>query len=156
MFSIQITTAGRIRMKFDQVPPNPTGMGCVKGVRGASPASGLHVGNKLYKTKVAGRPKSGHRMTWPHVLLQPWSLTMKGVYKIKVVEKHLTAIWLGTSYPDPGVRGGPKGGPVDLWILEGQCLAILTYFSHHTKPHHFNTIFKTSFESSRETPSHPG
>ena len=39
--------------------------------------------------------------------------------------------------------------------LEGQCLAIPTYFTYLTKPYNLNTIFKTFFESSRATPGNP-
>ena len=38
--------------------------------------------------------------------------------------------------------------------LEGQCLAIPTYFTHPTKPYNY-LLFNTYFESSRATPGNP-
>ena len=78
VFSIEIQTAGRIGMKFgtevvlevgegswggfDPVPP-PPGMGCVKGVQGASGASTVRFGENFIKQKLQGTPnlvKAGH------------------------------------------------------------------------------------------------
>ena len=39
--------------------------------------------------------------------------------------------------------------------LEGQCLAIPTYFWYHTRLKNFNTICNTYFESSLATPGNP-
>ena len=105
--------------------PHPPGMGCVKGVRGSSGASAAHFGKSFIKTKVAGCPQfSGGRSPfwtpnpdlegpWPHVLLEPWSLTKKSSSKIKVVVfvTNSYLVRLDTLYPDPLGPGGPKGGP---------------------------------------------
>ena len=104
MFSKEIQTAGQITMKFGKevvlkggkvlgffgpVPPPPGsgvhkgGLGCLKSLRGA-------FWQNLYKTKVVGHPQlsGGGSPFWtqnldpevpdPTVLLEPWSLTMKG------------------------------------------------------------------------------
>ena len=139
VFSIEIQTAGRIGMKFGMEVilegerllgggstqyPHPPGMGCVKGVRGSSGASAAHFGKSFIKTKVAGCPQfSGGRSPfwtpnpdlegpWPHVLLEPWSLTKKSSSKIKVVVfvTNSYLVRLDTLYPDPLGPGGPKGG----------------------------------------------
>ena len=69
-------------------PPTP-GMGCIKGVLGASVASTLHFGKNFIKQKLQGAPALVRGRSpfwapnldpegpWPHVLLEPWSLTMK-------------------------------------------------------------------------------
>ena len=106
LFSIEIQTAGRIGTKFGTevvleggkvlggfwpVPPLPTppGMGCIKGVWGASGASTMRFDENFIKQMLQGNPDlvggSPIRVPnpdpegpGPHVLLEPWSLTMKG------------------------------------------------------------------------------
>ena len=55
----------------------------------------------------------------PHVLLELWSLLLKGVHKIKFVvcfpKSYL--VRLDTFYPGPRVQGGQKGGPKGFWSL---------------------------------------
>ena len=53
----------------------------------------------------------------------------------------------------PKSRSGRTWAQCDS--LEGQCLAIPTYFWYHTRLKNFNTIFNTYFESSRATPGNP-
>ena len=56
------------------------GIGCIKGVWGASGASDMHFGKNLIKQKLQvtlSDPKYGSGRTWPHVLLEPWSLIWK-------------------------------------------------------------------------------
>ena len=82
LFSIEIKTAGRIRMKFgmdlvvleggkvlggggfDMVLHHPPGMGCVKGVWGAAGASTVHFGANLIKQKLQGTPDLKGRVTF--------------------------------------------------------------------------------------------
>ena len=85
VFSIEIQTAGRIGTKFGTEGkvlggvstryPHPPGMGCVKGVRGASGASTVHFGKNFIKQKLQVAPdlvgwvtflgpKSGSGRTW--------------------------------------------------------------------------------------------
>ena len=71
VFSIEIQTAGRIGTKFGTEVvleggkvlggvstryPHPPGMGCVKGVRGASGASTARFGKNYIKQKLQGTP----------------------------------------------------------------------------------------------------
>ena len=54
---------GRFLGGFDPVTPPPPGMGCVKGVWGASGASTMHFGENLIKQKLQGTPnlvRAGH------------------------------------------------------------------------------------------------
>ena len=73
---------------FQPGTPPPPGTGCVKGVWGASGASTVHFGENFIKQKLQDTPNlvwAGH-LFWapnpegprPPVLLEPWSLTMKG------------------------------------------------------------------------------
>ena len=70
-FSIEIQTAGRIGKKFGTEvvldggkvlggfqpgTPIPPGTGCVKGVWGASGASGVHFGENFIEQKLQGTP----------------------------------------------------------------------------------------------------
>ena len=59
--------------------PRLPGTGCVKGVWGASGASAMHFGENFLKQKLQGPNLQGvgHKLG-PQVLLEPWSLTMKG------------------------------------------------------------------------------
>ena len=106
LFNIEIQTAVRIRMKFGtegvleggkvlgvggvvwpSTPP-PPGYGVHKGGKGCLWSLNRAFWQKLYKTKVAGHPWfSGGGSPFrapnpegpgPPVLLEPWSLTMKG------------------------------------------------------------------------------
>ena len=89
LFSIEIQTAGRIRMKFGtevvfegerllgggggpSYPPQPQGKGGINGVQGTSGASAMHFGKNFIKQKSqgtsnlvrVGHPKSGSGRTW--------------------------------------------------------------------------------------------
>ena len=106
IFSIEIQTADRywwnlasrwsLRVRrflggFNTVPPHPQVQGA-KGGTGCLWSLSRAFWQKLYKTKVAGRPwfSRGGSPFWapnpdlegpgPHVLLETWSLTMKGTW----------------------------------------------------------------------------
>ena len=63
--------------------PPPPGTGCIKGVWGASGVSTVHFGENFIKQKLQGTPDLVGWVTFldpksgSHVLLEPWSLTMK-------------------------------------------------------------------------------
>ena len=61
-------------------PTPPPGTGCIKGVQGVSGASAVHFGKNFIKQKLQGAPDLvgvGH-LFGPHVLVETWSLIMKG------------------------------------------------------------------------------
>ena len=65
---------------FGQVPP-PPGYGVRKGGAGASGASTVRFGENFMKQKLQGTPDlvgADPEGPGPPVLLEPWSLTMKG------------------------------------------------------------------------------
>ena len=103
-------------------PPTP-GMGCIKGVLGASVASTLHFGKNFIKQKLQGAPDlvgAGH-LFGPQIRIRkdlgPMSFWSHGhslwkiAYKIKCVVyvPNSYLVKLDTLYPDPVVQVAQKG-----------------------------------------------
>ena len=182
LFSIEIQTAGRIRMKFGTevvfegerllgggstqlTPPSP-GYRVHKGGPGDLWSISHAFWQKLHKTKAAGHlqfSEGGSSKIWIWKDLGPVSFWSHGhslwreVHKIKVVVYIPISylVELDTPYPDPGVQGGSKRAE---WG-SGSSGVSNVLLSQHTLVIclylRLNTIFKTSFESSWVMPGNP-
>ena len=102
--------------------PNLLGMGCVKGVQGASGASTMCFGENFLKQKLLGTPdlvraghllglKSGSRRTWA---LCPGAIVTHHEGEFIKSKLHFMLIigQVGHPIPWPCGPGGPKGGTV--------------------------------------------
>ena len=94
---------------------------------------------KLYNTKVASQPQlSGYRSPFltpnpdmegpgPGVLLEPWCLTFKEVFKIKVVVNVPFSEWPQGQGIGPAGPSRPMPGYLNMLELSNKTLQLLTF-----------------------------
>ena len=115
--------AGRFLVGFWPGNPNPLGMGCLKGVRGASGASAVHSGKNFIKQKLLGipklagtftffEPKSGSGRTWAPCPSGAVVTHYEGEF-IKSMLHYMSLIAIWSSWTPftlpPGIRGPKRG-----------------------------------------------